>query len=92
MDFGKVATDGSVKIVREKDRLTIFPYPREKRFRASLDLKALAPGAEPDRVQVRALAALTQADLGPAEFKVQDGRLVLTFGSAGAGRYVVTWK
>jgi hypothetical protein len=92
MDFGKVATDGSVKIVREKDRLTVFPYPREKRFRASLDLKALVPGAEPERVQVRALAALTQRDLGPADFKVDGGRLVLTVGTAAAGRYVVTWK
>ena len=41
VDFGKVTTDGSVKINREKDSLVIFPYPREKKFRVSLDLKSL---------------------------------------------------
>ncbi|MCY3019005.1 MAG: DUF5696 domain-containing protein, partial [Planctomycetota bacterium] len=92
IDFGKVATDGSAKIVREKDRLIVFPYPRDKRFRVSLDLKALAPTADAGRVQVRALAAGTQQDIGAADFKVEDGRLVLTAGMAGAGRYVVTWK
>ena len=92
LDFGKIATDGSVKINKEKDRLVVFPYPREKRFRVSLDLKALAPQADPARVQVKALAAGAQQELGPADFKVENGRLVLTVGTAGAGRYEVRWK
>jgi len=91
-DFGKLATDGAVKINREKNRLVLFPYPREKKFRVSLDLKALAPGAGLSRVQVRALRAGTQEDLGPAEFKPENGRLLLTFGVPSAGRYVLTWK
>jgi len=92
IDFGKVATDGSVKIQREPDRLTVFPYPRDKRFRVSLDLQALARTADPQHVQVQALAAGTQQPLGPGDFAWENGRLVLTAGTPGAGRYAVTWK
>jgi len=92
VDFGAVATDGAVKINREKERLVLFPYPREKAFRVSLDLKALAPGANPARVKIHALAAGTQQDLGPVDFGREGGRLVLTTGIAGAGRYIVTWQ
>jgi hypothetical protein len=91
LDFGKVATDGSLKINREANRLMIFPYPRDKSFRASLDLKALAPAAKRTHVQVRALAAGTQGDLGPVDFKLEGGRLLLNFATPGAGRYLVTW-
>lgn len=91
LDFGKVATDGSLKINREPNRLVIFPYPRDKPFRASLDLKAIAPAARRTKVQVRALAAATQHDLGAVDFKQEGGRLLLNFGTTGAGRYVVTW-
>ncbi|NLZ00616.1 MAG: hypothetical protein GXY25_08775, partial [Pirellulaceae bacterium] len=92
IDFGKVATDGAVKIARERERLVVFPYPREKRFRVSLDLKALAPSADPRHVQVVALAAGTREPLGAAEFAWENGRLVLTVGAPGAGRYVVRWN
>jgi hypothetical protein len=91
IDFGPLATDGAVKINREPRRLVLFPYPREKRFRASLDLKTLAPAADPARVKVRALAAGDSRDLGPAEFRWESGRLIITFGHAGAGRFVVEW-
>ena len=40
--FGKLATDGSVKVNREAERLVLFPYPRDRQFRVQLDLKALA--------------------------------------------------
>jgi hypothetical protein len=92
IDFGKVATDGSVKINTEPDRLVVFPYPRDRAFRAALDLKQLAPAAAAGRIQVRALAAGDQRDLGPAKFSLEGARLLLTFGQANAGRYVVTWK
>ncbi len=92
IDFDKVATDGSVKIERERERLVVFPYPREKRFRVSLDLKALAPSADPRHVQVVALAAGTQEPLGEADFAWENGRLALTVGTPGAGRYVVSWN
>ena len=91
VEFGKVGTDGSAKINKEKGRLVIFPYPRGKEFRLSLSLKALAPAADPARVQVRAVAAGTGQDLGKAVFTVAAGRLTLTTGTPGAGRYVVTW-
>jgi len=92
IDFGKVATDGSVKIQREPERLIVFPYPRDNRFRVSLDLQALAPTADPQRLEVVALAAGTQQPLGAADFVWEKGRLLLTVGTPNAGRYVVTWK
>jgi hypothetical protein len=91
IDFGPVATDGALKINRAKDRLVIFPYPREKQFHVSLDLKAIAPAAEPSRVTVRALAAGDAKDLGPAEFRCERGRLLITAGHPRAGRYLVHW-
>ena len=92
IDFGAIATDGAVKINRETDRLVLFPYPREKAFRVSLDLKALAPTANLSRVQIRALAAGDQRDLGPVDFKTENGRLALTLGTPQAGRYVLSWR
>jgi hypothetical protein len=92
VDFGKLATDGSVKINRHPDRLVLFPYPRNTRFRVSLDLKALAPRAQAGQVTVRALAAGTGRDLGPVEFAQSAGRLTLTLGTPGAGRYAIAWK
>jgi hypothetical protein len=91
IDFGKVATDGSAKINREKDRLVIFPYPREKPFKLALDIKALAPQAKTNRLKVTALAIGDQKNLGAAPFKIDQGRLALTVGQAGVGRYVVIW-
>ncbi len=88
IDFGKVATDGSAKIERTSGGLVIFPYPREKRFRVSV---ALPAGADPARVQIRARAAGTGEDLGPAQWTAANGRLELTVGTKGAGRYAVTW-
>ncbi len=92
MDFGKLATDGAVKINREKDRLVIFPYPREQKFRLQLNIPELAPGADPSRIKVRALAAETQQDLGPVKVKLTGLRLILNLATPEAGRYVVTWQ
>jgi hypothetical protein len=92
IDFGTVATDGALKINREKDRLVLFAYPRGKQFGVSLDIKALAPGADSSRVKVRALAAGDARDLGPVAFRWEQSRLAIEMGSAGAGRYVVEWR
>jgi hypothetical protein len=92
IDFGPLATDGAAKIERQADRLVVFPYPRDTAFRMSLNLKALAPAADPARVQVHAQAAGTARDLGPAEFRWEHGRLVIPAGKAGVGRFLVTWK
>ena len=67
----------------------LFPYPRDKPFRVSLDLKTLAPRADLSWVKVRVLAAGDGRDIGPAAFRWEQGRLVITTGLAGAGRYVV---
>jgi hypothetical protein len=95
IDFGNVATDGAVKINREKDRLVVFPLPRQKTFRASLNLKELAPTADPAKVQVRMLGAGDQKDLGPASWTYENDRLTITMDARReqpVGRYVVTWK
>lgn len=92
IDFGKVATDGSLMIRREANQLTIFPYPRDKEFRASIDVKAIAPTADLAKVKVRALEASTLTDLGPVETRLENGNLVLHFGMPKAGRYVVEWR
>ena len=42
IDFGSVATDGSVKINKAADRLVVFPYPRQAKFTAALDMNVLA--------------------------------------------------
>jgi hypothetical protein len=92
IDFGPVASDGSAKIQREAQRLVVFPYPRDKAFRISLDLSVLAPSTDPKHVKVQALAAGTQQPLGPADCVWKNDRLVLTAGLPDAGRYVVTWS
>jgi hypothetical protein len=90
IDFGKLATDGSVMVRREQDRLVLYPYPRERRFRVSLDVKAFLPNRDVTQLQVRALAANSGRDLGPVAVSRDNGRLVLTVGTPGAGRYVVS--
>lgn len=92
VDFGKVATDGAVKINRETSRLVIFPYPRDRQFKLSLDVKALAPKADARRIKLTALAAGDQRDLGEVPFQMEKGRLVFQTGMAGAGRYAVRWE
>jgi len=93
IDFGKVATDGSVKINRSPEGLTVFPYPRDRQFRVALDVRGIAGVEKLDlaAVKVSARAALTQADLGAVETRVEEGRVVFEVGEAGAGRYVVRW-
>ena len=91
VDFGKVATDGSVKIQKGKDTLTVFPYPRDVPFHLRLNIKALAPNATADRIEVRALAAGTQKDMGKINHELKEGYLTLTLGLKGAGRYVIAY-
>ncbi|MBN2309567.1 MAG: hypothetical protein JXR94_11380 [Candidatus Hydrogenedentes bacterium] len=91
IDFGPVATDGSVKINRGERALTVFPYPRDKGFTVALDLAAIVPGADTARARVKALAAGTQGGLGVVAHSVEEGRLVFDAGLEGAGRYVVEW-
>lgn len=92
VDFGKLSTDGSVKINRQPDRLILYPYPREKPFRVVFDLKALCPRGRDAEIQVRALAAGSDRDIGPVEFQRRDGRLLLTVGKPGAGKYAITFR
>lgn len=93
VNINKITTDGAVKVNREKDRLVVFPYPREKKFTVGLDLKGLAPGAkiEAGKVKVTALAAGTGAEMGTVEAGTVEGRLRFEVGGKGVGRYVVTW-
>ncbi|MCL5096113.1 MAG: hypothetical protein M1608_00985, partial [Candidatus Omnitrophica bacterium] len=76
---------------RHEDAPVVFPYPRNLAFRASIDIASVAPLADLAKVQVRAFDAEGKLDLGPAEFKVEQGRLWINFSKPDAGRYVVTW-
>jgi hypothetical protein len=91
IDFGSVATDGSVKINCKADRLVLFPYPRDRSFRVQINLKALAPKANLSTLNIRVLSAGKCQDLGPATFKIDGRRVTLTTGTPRAGRYVITW-
>jgi hypothetical protein len=93
VDFGKVATDGSVKVNLRGDSLTVFPYPRDKAFKVALDPKRILPQVKIDlaKITVHALAAGTQVDLGVVPSQIDKGRVVFAVGTPGAGRYVVTW-
>jgi hypothetical protein len=93
VDFGAIATDGSVKVNKAPDSLTVFPYPRERAFTVRLNLKAILPGAsiDPAKVRLRALAAGTRQDMGEVEVKAEGPACTFKVGKPGAGRYVLTW-
>ncbi len=94
VDFGKITTDGSVKVEKSEGKLVVFPYPRDREFSVRLDVAQIVPGArvEPAEVSVRALAALTQEDMGAVEAQVEGGVVSFKVGKTGAGRYVVEWE
>lgn len=92
LDFGLLATDGSVKVQREGGRLVVLPYPRNRVFTVALDLSRLTGQAiDPRRARVSARAALTQAELGAVPTFIEGARVGFKAGLNGAGRFVVTW-
>jgi hypothetical protein len=93
IDFGTIATEGSVKVNKGDRELLLFPYPREKAFAVAVDLATMLPGApETARgVRVTALASQTQEELGSVPYDVRDGRIVFTVGRRGAGQYRIRW-
>jgi len=91
IDFGKVTTDGAVKINREANRLIIFPYPREREFTLTLDMKALAPTARLDKLNIHGLAIKTQRDLGMVNYTKDGHHITLKLGAKDVGRYVISW-
>lgn len=93
VDFGTVATDGSVKVEIGENTVTVFPYPRDRAFRVALDVPRLVPQANIDvnKVVVHAQAARTQEDMGSVPVRIDNGRIVFEVGKPGAGRYLVTW-
>jgi Family of unknown function (DUF5696) len=93
IDFGTVATDGSVKVNRDARGLTVFPYPRDREFTVSLDVKAIAGEPNPDTGSLRLQAVLSGGNpsLQDHPFRIADGRLVFVTRGAGSGHYLVTW-
>ena len=75
IDFGKLATDGSVKINKEMNRLTVFPYPRDREFGIELNLAALGSGTAVENVRVTALKAGSQEAMGPVGFEQKGNRV-----------------
>lgn len=93
IDFGAVATDGSVKVSRGDAELVVFPYPRDKVFTVALNVAKIAvnPPQDMSKVAITALAAGTQEEIGPVSYEVKDGRVVFTTGTPDAGRYRIRW-
>jgi hypothetical protein len=93
VDFGSVATNGSVKINKGPRRLEVFPYPRGTAFDVAIDLKALGQTdpADTQKISLHALAILTQEDLGEVPHTFKEGRCHFRMDVPDAGRYVITW-
>ncbi|MCL4216231.1 MAG: hypothetical protein KJ052_04395, partial [Candidatus Hydrogenedentes bacterium] len=94
IDFGKIATDGSVKININERELLVFPYPREKEFTVAVDIAAIVDADGPassEAVRIDALAAETQENLGAVPFTASNERITFRVGLPGAGRYRVHW-
>ncbi|MFP4056916.1 MAG: DUF5696 domain-containing protein [Candidatus Brocadiia bacterium] len=87
VDFGKVVTDGSVKIYKRGPASRILPYPRGKAFGVAIDLSRVLPGLDPASVRLRAVDAegrAVDADAGTV-----DGRwLRLRAGAPRAAAFV----
>ena len=91
IDFGKIVTDGSVKVQNTADGAIIFPYPRDKEFTVKLKTADLKLG-EPSALKLVAKAALTQEDMGEVPVTVEGEYLVFKAGLKGAGRYLLMKK
>ncbi len=91
VDFGKIVTDGSVKVQKTADGAIVFPYPRDKEFTVKLKTAELKLG-EPSALKLVAKAALTQADMGEVPVTVEGEYLVFKAGLKGAGRYELLKK
>jgi hypothetical protein len=51
VDFGKARTDGSFKLYKRKDAMTLLPYPRDKEFAIELDLSKIAAGRAVEKIE-----------------------------------------
>ena len=87
IDFGPVATDGSVKINRSAESLTIFPYPREKEMTVKINLKRFPLPQRPRKLVAK--APLTQETIGDVPFTIDGDWLVFKTTVRNAGRYVL---
>ncbi len=91
IDFGKIVTDGSVKVQKTAEGTIIFPYPRDKEFTVKLKTADLKLG-EPSALKLVAKAALTQEDMGDVPVTVEGEYLVFKAGLKGVGRYLIEKK
>ncbi|MBQ9447285.1 MAG: hypothetical protein IJU61_11850, partial [Victivallales bacterium] len=91
IDFGKIVTDGSVKVQKTAEGTIIFPYPRDKEFMVKLKTADLKLG-DPSALKLVAKAALTQEDMGEVPVTVEGEYLVFKAGLKGAGRYLIEKK
>ncbi len=90
VDFGKVATNGAVKIQKSNDgQLVIFTYPRKADITVKLNLKAWKLDGSQTLV---AKAPVTQNDLGAVNFTIKGGWLTFSTGSLNSGRFILKSK
>jgi len=86
IDFGPVRTDGSFKIYKRGQALTLLPYPRDKAFAIELDLARLAPGANAATARIEAFDAAGRS-LGPVPSTSRGSWLIFRAGLPGAARF-----
>ena len=91
VDFGAVVTNGSVKVEKGGDTLTVIPYPMGRDFSVALDLARLAPDADLSDLEISAQEELSQRELGSVDYRIRDSRLRFTVGMPDARRYVISW-
>ncbi len=92
IDFGKLATNGCIKVQRGPQRLTVYPYPDGRKISVALDLRALAPRANPATVQVHAVEKRSGRNLGSVPIRKDGrGRILFEMSVPNAVPYQVTW-
>ena len=90
IDFGTVRTDGSFKLYKRGDRLTLLPYPREKEFSIELDVRTLAGVGRSAAVRIDALDAEGKR-LGGGDGVAKGGWVTFRAGAPGVARFEVTF-
>ena len=90
VDFGAIRTDGSAKITRHADRLTVLPYPRDKAFTVELSVRRLLPQVRTATAQIDAFDAAGKR-LGGGQGPMTRGWMGFRAGMPDAARYEITF-
>lgn len=88
IDFGKIQTDGAVKIQKIDGKTVIFSYPEYKDTIVKLDTAALKLG-NPNQLTVKALKPFTHETIKTITPTIEGKWLVFNTGDLNAGRFII---